>query len=110
MAKVNANDRATLERVYPKDEFVNDAARNDLPNAIVRGVRVGSAPDDTGGFELERAARHVGEPETPHFLAPHNGQDYQRFLDDVIAVAQQFGFRTEETPGQGDPRIKGLRQ
>jgi hypothetical protein len=68
------------------------------------------APDESGCFELERAARHVGEPETPYFLAPHNGQDYDRFLGDVIAAAQRYGFRAEETPGQGDPRIKGLRQ
>jgi hypothetical protein len=110
MAKVDMKDRTALERLYPKDEFASDAARNDLPNAIVRGVRVGSAPDESGCFELERAARHVGEPETPYFLAPHNEQDYERFLDEVITAAKRFGFRAEETPGQGDPRIKGLRQ
>jgi hypothetical protein len=110
MARVNTNDRGSLERLYPKDVFASDAARNELPNAIARGARIASAPDEGGWFELERASRHTGEPETPHFLAPQKGQDHRQFLDDIVAAAHRFGFRPKESPGQGDPRIKGLRQ
>jgi len=115
MAKVNANDRSTLERTYPEDAFKSDAAQNEkVPNAVRHGVRIGSAPDPEGCFELERAARHAGEPETPTFLAPTLAampeEGYALFLDDVVAAAQRFGFRADESPGQGDPRIRGLRQ
>jgi hypothetical protein len=119
MAEVNANDRASLERVYPEDAFASDAAQNEVvPTTVRRGVRIGSAPDDSGRFELERAARHVGEAQTPDFLAPARrneepadpGRGYVQFLDDIVAAATRFGFRAEESPGQGDARIRGLRQ
>ena len=71
MATVNANDRSSLERVYPEDAFANDAAQNErVPNELLRGVLISSAPDASGYFGVDRATRHVGEPETPHFLAP----------------------------------------
>jgi len=116
MVKVNANDRGSLESAYPKDAFAGDAARNEVPSEIVRGVRVGSAPDGDGWFELDIATRHAGEPETPYFLAParageteaHSG--YAQFLDDIVAAAGRFGFRQEESPGPGDARLHGLRQ
>jgi hypothetical protein len=115
MAKVNANDRSTLERTYPEDAFKSDAAQNEkVPNAVRHGVRIGSAPDSEGCFELERATRHAGEPETPTFLAPAQAvvpeQGYVQFLDDIVAAAERFGFRADKSPGQGDPRIRGLRQ
>jgi hypothetical protein len=109
MTKVSVDDRGSLERLYPKDAFASDAAWNELPNAITRGARVASAPDKNGSFEVDRASRHAGEPETPYFLAPQKGQDYGQFLDDIVTAAVRFGQRTEETPGQGDPRIKGFR-
>jgi len=109
MTRVNIHDRAALERLYPEDAFANEAARNEQPDVVTRGLRVGSAPDENGCIELERASRHAGEPETPYFLAPQRSQDYRRFLDEVIVAAKRFGFRSEETPGQGDPRIRGLR-
>jgi hypothetical protein len=110
MAKVNANDRATLEQAYPADGFATDAARNEAPGVVQRGLRIGSAPDTTGDFELERASRHAGEPETPTFLVPSRGQEYGQFLDDVVAAARRHGYHAETSPGQGDARIKGLRQ
>jgi hypothetical protein len=109
MARVNIRDRVALERLYPEDAFANEASRNEQPDAVTRGLRIGSAPDKDGCFELERASRHAGEPETPYFLAPQKSQDYRRFLDEVIVAAERFGFRGEETPGQGDARIRGLR-
>jgi hypothetical protein len=41
----------------------------------VLGVRILSAPDAAGDFELERARRHVGEAASPTFLAPHRRED-----------------------------------
>jgi len=131
MPKVNANDRETLERVYPADAFAGDAAQNErAPYELRHGVRIGSAPDADGFFELERAARHSGEPSTPTFLAParraeelvergHHAaprqvsapepdRGYAQFLDDIVAAARQFGFRAEASPSR-DPRLKGLR-
>jgi hypothetical protein len=131
MTKVNANDRKTLEQAYPPEAFASDAARNERSTELLLyGVRVGSAPDDGGWFELEPATRHAGEPETPHFLvpiqrheegtdqgqatsqtaAPRSDEGYHAFLDDIVGAAHRFGYRADESPGQGDPRIKGLRQ
>lgn len=131
MGKANINDRASLEHVYPAETFASDAAWNERPDAVQRGVRIGSAPDEEGWFELEPAARHAGEPQTPHFLAParraeeliergdHGAEDqisapqpatgYTEFLDDIIAAAKRFGFRAEESPGRNEPRLKGFR-
>jgi hypothetical protein len=115
MAKVNVNDRTSLEQAYPADAFASDAAQNEVPSAVQHGARIGSAPDADGCFELERASRHAGEPETPNFLAPALAETqqpggYSRFLDGIVAAAEQFGFRKEESPGRGDPRLRGLRQ
>lgn len=129
MAKVNANDRKTLEQAYPAEAFATDAARNQRSTEpLVHGVRVGSAPDDAGWFELEVATRHAGEPPTPYFLAPNRRraeltdqgeaisqeaapkpQDgYVGFLDDIVGAAKSFGYRSEGSPSR-DPRLKGFR-
>jgi hypothetical protein len=113
MARVNIHDRTMLERAYPADDFTRDAHRNETTDAIRHGVRIGRAPDKEGWFELERADRHAGEPEAAHFLEPaqaHGVEAYARFLDDIVEAATRFGFRPEESPGQGDARIRGLRQ
>jgi hypothetical protein len=115
MTRVNANDRMSLERAYPPDIFASDAAQNGkTPTEILRGVRVGSAPDQAGFFELERARRHVGEPETSYFLPPAESQEpdrgYARFLADIVTAAGRFGFRKEDSPGRGEGRLRGLRQ
>jgi hypothetical protein len=133
MTKVNIHDRASLEQAYPRETFASDAAQNDLaPNELVHGLRIGTAPDEDGWFELEPATRHAGEPKTPNFLAPARrtaelvdrgrysapeqtappepDDGYARFLDDVVGAARRFGYRPEESPGIGDPRLRGLRQ
>ena len=113
MTRANIHDRTTLERAYPADDFARDAARNETTDAIRHGVMIGRAPDKDGWFELERAARHVGEAEGRHFLTPARtagDEAYTQFLNDVIDAARRFGFRPEESPGRGDPRIRGLRQ
>lgn len=133
MAKANINDRASLERVYPADIFASDAARNGrVASEVISGVRILSAPDDAGDFEFERATRQVGEAASPAFLAPQRREDrlvdadrdrptavaadpdprqeYDGFLDDLIAAARRVGFNAGETPGRDEPRLRGLRQ
>jgi hypothetical protein len=125
VAKANIHDRRSIERVYPLDAFARDAAENDRPDAgLLHGVRIGSAPDRAGDFEVEPASRHAGEVPGAVFLAPfhratanehapadpdpHHG--YQAFVGEIIDAAQQFGYRAETSPGPGDPRLKGARQ
>ncbi len=132
MATANVNDRGSLERAYPEDGFANDAAQNDQAKAeVFHGVHIASAPDKDGNFELQRATRHVGEPPSADYLTPvrrteepldqaHNepaqvsrpepARGYAQFLDDIVNAAQRFGYRADESPGPGDPRLRGLRQ
>jgi hypothetical protein len=133
MPKANIHRRGTLEQVYPPDAFASDAAENaPATSEVVLGVRILSAPDAAGDFELERASRHVGEAASPTFLAPHRREDrlisagrdspatrsaqpdpregYEDFLADIIAAAEQFGFEPEKSPSRDEPRLQGLRQ
>ena len=124
MAKANINDRASIERVYPADAFAVDAADNDRQpgNQLLHGVRLLSAPDAHGAFELERAARQVGEVGGALFLAPFRRSlapgarvsdptsGYDAFIDEIAAAAPYFGFREAESPGIGDARLRGPRQ
>ena len=133
MAKANIHRRSTLEEVYPPDAFASDAAQNGrVPNTLLSGVRILSAPDAAGDFELERATQQIGEAVSASFLAPHRREDrtvdagrdspatasadpdpragYQAFLADVVAIAQRYGFEPEESPGRSEPRLRGLRQ
>lgn len=74
MTSANVNDRASLERIYPRDAFEQDCRENArADNSVVNGVRILSALDASGGFEVARARQHVGEgdPEGDTvFLAP----------------------------------------
>lgn len=133
MAQANLHDRRSLEQAYPADTFASDAAQNGRADIqLVKGVRILSAPDPTGSFDVERATQQVGEAVSPAFLAPHRREDrlidagrdspaagsadpdpragYEAFLADIIAAAQRFGFRPDETPGPDEPRLRGLRQ
>lgn len=70
----NINNRPSIERIYPIGEFAVDAAQNakQPANELVRGVRILSAPDDGGEFEMARATKHVGEVHgNVFFLAAH---------------------------------------
>jgi hypothetical protein len=125
MAKVNIADRAALERAYPPDAFAEDSARNTDPaSGRLHGVRVLSAPDAAGEFAFERGSRAVGEAASAAFVAAYRrdpvltptgaasaaDSGYREFLDEIIEAARRFGYRADESPGQGDPRIRGLRQ
>jgi hypothetical protein len=125
MAKANIHRRSTLEEVYPPDAFASDAAQNGrVPNTMLSGIRILSAPDAAGDFDFERATRQIGESASASFLAPHRREEgtlaesaipdprvgYEAFLEDIVAVAQRFGFEPEESPGRDEPRLRGLRQ
>jgi hypothetical protein len=133
MAKANINRRSTLEEIYSPDTFASDAAQNGgVPNTVLSGVRILSAPDAAGDFDFERATQQIGEATSARFLAPHRREDrtqdarrdsptpvsadpdpragYEAFLDDIVAIAQRFGFEPEESPGRDEPRLRGLRQ
>ena len=125
MAKANIHRRSTLEEVYPPDAFASDAAQNGrVPNTMLSGIRILSAPDAAGDFDFERATRQIGETASASFLAPHRRGEgtlaesaipdpragYEAFLEDIVAVAQRFGFEPEESPGRDEPRLRGLRQ
>ena len=72
MPTANIDSRASLERIYPPDAFAQDAARNgQVANQVVLGIRILSAPNAAGNFEIERAGQQVGEAMPPTFLAPH---------------------------------------
>jgi hypothetical protein len=130
MPKANIHRRGTLEEVYPPDAFASDAAQNGrVPNTVLSGVRILSAPDAAGDFDFERATQQVGEATSPSFLAPHRREDrtvdagrdspttmsadpdpragYEGFLADIVAVAQRFGFEPEASPGRDEPRLRG---
>src|SRR5215471_10083270 len=112
MTKANSRRRQSLERVYPPDALASDAAENGLAtNQVVLGVRILSAPDAAGDFELERTGQQVGEAIPPTFLAPQRREErpidaggdspaiqsarlnprqgYEDFLADIVNAAQR---------------------
>jgi hypothetical protein len=132
MSTANIKRRETIERVYPPDAFASDAAQNrQTTNQVRLGVRILSAPNAAGDFELERSNQHVGEAASPTFLAPHRKErgvsseqpglqpaiapsdprdEYADFLAEIVTAAEQFGFEPEKSPGPNEPRLQGLRQ
>src|SRR5947209_18965167 len=109
MPKANIHCRNTLEEVYPPDAFAGDAGQNGrVPNTVLSGVRILSAPDAAGDFAFERATQQIGEAVSASFLAPHRREDrtqnagrdspttasagpdlragYEDFLNDIVAV------------------------
>lgn len=126
VSQANIHDRRSIERIYPPDAFAVDGAENQKQpaNELVKGVRIASAPNQGGSFELESAAQQVGEVPGTVFLAPYRltcpGQGavanpdphdgYDAFIDDIIAAAQELAATAQASPGPGDPRLRGLRQ
>jgi hypothetical protein len=66
----NVKDRSSIERVYSIDTFAVDAAANakQPANELLRGVRILSAPDKNGTFDIEPGIKHVGEVHSEAFL------------------------------------------
>ena len=133
MPKANIHRHETLEQAYPPDAFASDAGENGRAAVeLIRGVRILSAPDATGDFDFERSTQQIGEAVSETFLAPHRLEDrlvnaahdsptgvsadpdprqgYDAFLADIVAVAQRFGFKPQESPRRDEPRLRGSRQ
>lgn len=137
MERANIHDRGSIERVYPRAVFEQEALSNTRGKAsVLHGVRINSAPDGSGAFDLVRAARQVGEDERSAsgvFLCPFAHQratleapearaasagrldtlagvrgEYDAFIDKIVATARTV--RIDPSPGPGDPRLRGLRQ
>ncbi len=133
MQRANINDRSTIERIYPRAVFQQEANANSRAKAsVLSGVRIASAPDADGGFDLTRASRHAGEAESGDgavFLSPRaqqtgHGADYPAtaappqtagdrdpyaaFIDQIIAAAR----RAPAAPvsSHSDAKLRGLRQ
>jgi hypothetical protein len=133
MPKANIHRRDTLEQTYPPDAFASDAGENGRAAVeLIRGVRILSAPDVAGDFDFERSTQQIGEAVSETFLAPHRREDrlvnagrdspteisadpdprqgYEAFLADIVAAAQRFGFKPQESPGRDERRLRGPRQ
>jgi hypothetical protein len=137
MQSVNINQRETLENFYPLDSFVHDANQNARgKTAVMHGLRILSAPDDNGAFNVTKARHNVAEDASHKdtmFLysvrdddnnwfdsdeedaskavrAKDNAVDtselYRGFIDRVIETARNAHF--QDHIGRGEPRLKGF--
>ena len=74
MHEARIGDRASVERLYPREDFERDAGENARADAKVhRGLLIVSPVNAEGRFAAERASRHVGEDDPEGdtvFLAP----------------------------------------
>jgi hypothetical protein len=123
MQRPNINDRGTIERIYPRAVFQQEANANARGDAsVLKGVRIVSAADAAGTFDLVRASRHAGESDPsdgaiflsptaqaakPGSPAPVWEDAYVRFIDKIVTTATAAEFAS---PGPGDARLRGLRQ
>jgi hypothetical protein len=123
MPTANTRDRASIERIYSRDDYARDASENERRKpGVLKGVRIAEAADGRGDFAIEPASQQAGEVSGAVFLAPFHrvtaAEDaasdrrhaYEAFLDEIIEAAQRPGFRGEDSPGPGDRRLRGLRQ
>lgn len=127
MQRANIKDRGSIERIYPRAVFENEANANIRANAtVLNGVSISSAVAADGAFELLRASRHVGEQDSNGgavFICPFAqkkeaaskgdvlrgpADPYAAFIDKIIAAARQTDL--DPSPGPGDSRLRGLRQ
>ena len=80
MPDANVNDRSSVERLYPRDDFDRDAGENSDAKATVhRGLRIVSPVGPDGRFGAERGLRHVGESDPEGdtvFVAPFLAQGF----------------------------------
>jgi hypothetical protein len=62
MTSASIHDRASIERLYPRDAFEADAGSNARgKTTVLHGVRILSAPDASGEFRIARGSQHVAE-------------------------------------------------
>jgi len=136
MSTATIDDRASLERVYPRETFERDSRENARADvAVTHGLRILSPPDPSGVFGVMRAHQHAGErdPEGDSvFLAPslteqpgalaaspaYGGEQdggpppepgpsrYEKFLNAVFQVARTAEFK--RPIGRGEERLRGF--
>jgi hypothetical protein len=123
VAEANVNEPGSVERVYQRDAFEQDAGLNaKADTAVLHGLRVTSGPDESGRFSLARAKRQTGEADRggdsaflPAFIAQEpdapgmsgrDDRDYAAFVARVIALARELG-RVEQPIGP-DARLRGF--
>ena len=112
------------------------AENSDAKSAVHRGLKILSGVDRAGRFSAERATRHVGEndPESDTvFVAPFlafgnapllqteayggaaetgeasaagKAEDYQAFIERIIAAARRAEFKPDI--GRGEDRLRGF--
>jgi hypothetical protein len=137
MQSVNINQRETIESYYPLDSFVHDANQNARGKAaVMHGLRILSAPNSDGAFNITKARHNVAEDastEDTLFLYsvrdddnnwfdsaeadaskavhskehPVNVSDlYHSFIDRVIETARNAKFQPDI--GRGERRLEGF--
>jgi hypothetical protein len=136
MTSANVNDRAGIERLYPREAFRSDAAKNARGKApVLHGVLIASEVSESGDFTLQRIRRQTGESDPlgdTRFLAPFahppSGQtasyggsaenpaapataeggepDYDGFIDRIIETASRAAFK--KPIGRHEPRLRGF--
>jgi hypothetical protein len=89
MTSASIHDRASVERLYPRDAFEADAGSNaQAKTSVLKGLRILSAPDEAGSFQLARASQHTGEVHVADaqgrgnglFLAPNLGANFAALM------------------------------
>ena len=87
MDTANINDPKSLERIYPRADYEEDAHRNAQDkNTVHHGLKILSAPGSDGSFTVTRANRHVGEVQAPThslFVCPFlSASEQEEFAQD----------------------------
>ena len=112
MTSASINDRASVERLYPREAFEEDAGSNARgKSTVLRGVRILSGPDARGEFRIARGSQHVGEVHVGEaqgrgnglFLAPDLGANF-------AALAQKdtdYGGAEEKSDAIGSVAARG---
>ena len=119
MSSANTHDRASVERVYPRELFEADLAQNAREKAtVMHGVIITSQPSEAGDFTLKPAQRHVGENDPlgdTLFLAPFPEESgarpgkrlaYRTFIERIVAAATRAAFK--QPIGRREPRLRGF--
>ncbi len=136
MTSANVNDRAGIERLYPREAFRSDAAKNARGKAaVLHGVLIASEVSESGDFTLQRIRRQTGESDPlgdtsfwrpslirpqgrrrataeprkirPRRQRPERGEpDYDGFIDRIIETASRAAFK--KPIGRHEPRLRGF--
>ena len=113
MTTASIHDRASVERLYPRDAVEADAGMNARGKAsVLHGVRILSSPDADGAFRLARGSQHVGEVHVGEsqgrgnglFLAPDLAANFAALAqkDTDYGGAEETGDALRSTADRAD--------